>query len=46
MNLNQLIIDLEEIKSAINEDPERAEDLLGFVIGEITIVVNKTKDIE
>jgi len=46
MDLNQLIVDLEEIKTAISEDPERAEDLLGFIIGEITIAANKGKEVE
>ncbi len=42
MDLNRLIIDLEEIKSAISEDPERAEDLLGFVISEIGIAAQQS----
>ncbi len=38
MDLNQLVKDLEEIKGCIENDHiEKAEDLLGFVIGEVSI---------
>ena len=37
MDLNRLIKDLKEIRGCIEDDPEQAEDLLDFVIGEIAI---------
>lgn len=38
MDLNRLVKDLEEIKGCIEDNHiEKAEDLLGFVIGEINI---------
>ena len=41
MNLEQLVKDLQEIKDCITDNPEKAEDLLGFVIGEITMAAAK-----
>jgi hypothetical protein len=38
MDLNRLVKDLEEIKGCIEDNHiEKAEDLLGFVIGEVAI---------
>jgi len=38
MDLNQLVKDLQEIKDRIDSnDIEKAEELLGFVIGEVAI---------
>ena len=42
MDLNRLVKDLEEIKGYIEDNYiEKAEDLLGFVIGEINIAAQQ-----
>ena len=42
MDLNRLVKDLEEIKGCIEDNHiEKAEDLLGFVIGEINIAAQQ-----
>ena len=47
MDLKQLAKDLEEIKGCIENDHiEKAEDLLGFVIGEIAIAAQQTVALE
>jgi hypothetical protein len=44
MDLNQLVKDLEEIKGCIENDHiKKAEDLLGFVIGEINIAAQSER---
>ena len=43
MDLNRLVKDLEEIKDCIENDHiEKAEDLLGFVIGEVNIAAQQS----
>lgn len=44
MDLHQLVKDLEEIKVCIEDNQiEKAEDLLGFVIGEIAIAAQQKR---
>lgn len=43
MDLNRLVKDLEEIKGYVEDNQiEKAEDLLGFVIGEISIAAQQS----